>query len=138
MQTISKPKLVDLLRVFDHRKWLSPRIRYASVRCKGDLIGDIETHFEVSDVGTHLHLTPRRRVLRAQLPRISYDRELRLFLFDGEAQDLEVVSREMPRFQILRRRTVLKFAFQNPLPSPIPGPPPATDGPSKRRVVDAL
>ena len=137
MQTISKPKLVDLLRVFDHRKWLSPRIRYASVRCKGDLIGDIETHFEVS-VGTHLYLTPRRRVLREHLPRISYDRELRAFLFDGEVQDLEVVSRTMPRFQIRQERTTLSFPDQTPPDHQTPGPSPATTGPSRRTIADAL
>jgi len=137
MQTISKPKLVDLLRLFDHRKWLSPRIRYASVRCKGDLISDIETHFEVRDVGTRLHLTPRRRVLRAQLPRIAYDRELRLFLFDGAQMDLEVVSRQTPRFQILRIPTTIRFPQQTP-PGQARDPSPARDGPSRQRVVDAL
>ena len=94
--------------MFDHRKWINPRIRYASVRCKGDLIGDIRSHFEVRDTGTQLHLTPRRRVLREHLPRIAYDRELRSFLFDGEVQDLEVVSRAMPRFQIRREPTTLR------------------------------
>ena len=138
MQTISKPKLVDLLRLFDHRKWLSPRIRYASVRCKGDLIGDIESHFEVRDTGAQLHLIPRRRVLRDHLPRIAYDRELRLFLFDGEAMDLEVVSRETPRFRILRTPTTIRFPHQTPPPDPrTRDPSPARDGPSRQRAVDA-
>ena len=44
METISKPHLVDLLRVFDKRKWFVPRIRYASVRSKPELIKDMQKY----------------------------------------------------------------------------------------------
>ena len=40
LNKISKPHIVDLLRIFDKRKTISPRIRYASVRSKPELIKD--------------------------------------------------------------------------------------------------
>ena len=41
MERISKPHIVDLLRVFDRKRWIQPRIRYASVRSKPELIKDL-------------------------------------------------------------------------------------------------
>ena len=48
MNAISKPHLVDLLRIFDKRRYITPRIRYASVRSKPELIRDLERHFGTS------------------------------------------------------------------------------------------
>jgi len=45
MQRISKPHIVDLLRIFDRRRWFVPRIRYASVRSKPELIKDLAKYF---------------------------------------------------------------------------------------------
>ena len=35
---------MDLLRIFDKHKWIRPRIRYASVRSKPELIADLEAN----------------------------------------------------------------------------------------------
>ncbi len=70
MERISKPHLVDLLRIFDKRRWLHPRILYASVRSKPELIADLKKifftytkedilHFKVRGGGT-LYLTFRQ------------------------------------------------------------------------------
>ena len=52
INVISKPLIVDLLRTFDKNKWLSPKIRYASVRSKGELIEDLRRHFRDRREGT--------------------------------------------------------------------------------------
>ena len=57
LHKISKPHLVDLLRMSDHNRWLQPRIRYASVRSKPELIRDLEDHFLVKE---HWESTPYR------------------------------------------------------------------------------
>ena len=41
MNAICKPHIVDLLRIFDKRRMVTPRIRYASVRSKPELIADL-------------------------------------------------------------------------------------------------
>ena len=50
MQRISKPHIVDLLRYFDRNRLFSPRIRYASVRSKPELIADIKSGFLVTEL----------------------------------------------------------------------------------------
>ena len=45
MNKISKPHIVDFLRLADQKKWFSPRIRYASVRSKPELIADLRHRF---------------------------------------------------------------------------------------------
>ena len=50
MERISKPHIVDLLRIFDRRRWFIPRIRYASVRSKPELIKDLKKYFFTSYV----------------------------------------------------------------------------------------
>ena len=45
MNHISKPHIVDLLRIFDKRKFFVPRIRYASVRSKPELLKDLKYYF---------------------------------------------------------------------------------------------
>ena len=47
MQDISKPRIVDFLRTCDKLNWVHPRIRFASVRSKPELIEDIEMNFTV-------------------------------------------------------------------------------------------
>ena len=48
LTNIAKPAIVELLRVFDENQWVVPRIRYASVRSKPELIEDIQRHFRAS------------------------------------------------------------------------------------------
>ena len=40
MDQISKPHIVSFLRMVDRHKWIRPRIRFASVRSKPELITD--------------------------------------------------------------------------------------------------
>ena len=56
MQRISKPHLVDLLRFFDKKRIFSPRIRYASVRSKPELIKDLKKYFFTYERGDVLNL----------------------------------------------------------------------------------
>ena len=45
MDQISKPHIVSFLRMVDRHKWIRPRIRFASVRSKPELITDIKRAF---------------------------------------------------------------------------------------------
>ena len=47
MNQISKPHIVDLLRIFDKKRFINPRIRYASVRSKPELLNDLKLHFTI-------------------------------------------------------------------------------------------
>ena len=92
MQKISKPDLVDFLRISDHRRWLCPRIRYASIRSKPELLADLRRHFREVQKKHLLELVPKNPRLR--LPRIQYDLKKKAFLFDGEHVDVPTKSRE--------------------------------------------
>jgi hypothetical protein len=110
METISKPHLVDLLRTFDRYRWIMPRIRYASVRSKGELIEDLRGHFteEVDDTGV-VTLVCRRRAETEYMPAICYDPARRSFLLDGHPVDLPRKSREPLRFRCTQTQTTLTF-----------------------------
>ena len=94
---ISKPHLVDFLRIADSRKWLNPRIRYASVRSKPELIYDLKSHFRILMVNNHLVFCPRRA---RGLPQVQYDLCRKEYLLDGVRVDIPKLSREKPQFQI--------------------------------------
>ena len=85
MQKISKPDLVDFLRISDHRRWLFPRIRYASIRSKPELLLDLRKHFAEKLGKNVLEFLPRNPKVRARLPQIQYDFRAKTFLFDGTA-----------------------------------------------------
>jgi hypothetical protein len=111
MQRISKPHLVDLLRVFDKKRWITPRIRYASVRSKPELIADLRKHFTVcyeGDLPSLLEFLPRESH-RPALPTIEYCLKRRKYLFDGNLFDVPKESREQLRFRISRRTLVVTF-----------------------------
>ena len=93
MQRISKPDLVDFLRISDHRRWLCPRIRYASIRSKPELLADLRRFFAERLRGRVLELTPRSALLRRRLPRICYDFGAKTFLFDNAVVDVPKKSR---------------------------------------------
>ena len=96
MQKISKPDLVDFLRISDHRRWLCPRIRYASIRSKPELLADLRRFFrEVLKTKHLLEFVPRNP--RLQLPLIQYDLKAKTFLFDGTPVDVPTKSREKVR-----------------------------------------
>ena len=99
MQTISKPKLV--LRVFDHHRWVMPRIRYASVRSKPELIRDLRDYFEDALTGRVVEFRPRADMKRLRhLPSIRYALDQRQFLLDGEPQDFPRRSRRPVLFRV--------------------------------------
>ena len=106
MKNISKPHLVDLLRIFDQKRWIHPRIRYASVRSKGELLEDLGRHFRAFKAKDRVTLVPRKQ---RNLPKIEYDLKKRVFLLDGVAQDFPRESRQRPKFEIRRGPVTLTF-----------------------------
>ncbi len=108
-QKISKPHLVDLLRLSDHNRWLHPRIRYASVRSKPELITDLLVHFRLFHLGTKLVFHPRKRVRACPIPQIEYDLQGKQFLVEGRPQDIPRLSRKRPSFSISRLPVTLTF-----------------------------
>ena len=96
---ISKPHLVDLLRIFDKNKWIIPRIRYASVRSKPELIADITSHFRAQQTKAEvLMFFPKRKL--AGVPKIAYDLPSRKYLMDDLVVDVPKESRKKPQFSI--------------------------------------
>ena len=120
MQSISKPHIVDLLRIFDKNRWIIPRIRYASVRSKPELIADLSEHFltEITPGGTLLFL-PFGRLYG--VPRIEYDLENRRYILDGEVVDVPKRSRQKLMFRISHEPVTLTFHEFAPDPPPQPG-----------------
>ena len=107
MERICKPHIVDLLRISDQRRWLWPRIRYASIRSKPTLLEDLRLHFREKVAGSILELFPRNR--RLKLPRIQYDYRKKRFLFDGKPIDVPKVSRKQVLFAISSGPVTLTF-----------------------------
>jgi len=107
MQRISKPHLVDLLRIFDRNRWIRPRIRYASVRSKPELITDLRQHFRVREVDARLIFVPKRPL--AGVPKIEYDLSRRRYVLDGVPCDVPKESRKKPVFSISHVPVTLDF-----------------------------
>ena len=114
LENISKPKIVDFLRVCDRKNWVYPRIRYASVRSKPTLLKDIRDHFEEIQGDREIELIPFRDAQR--LPRIQYNFDQKAFLFDGQTIDLPKVGKV--EFQILKGPVVVDFGRWTPSPAP--------------------
>ena len=112
MNAISKPHLVDLLRIFDKKRLLTPRIRYASVRSKPELIRDLDLHFFTYVRGDVLHLQKRKHHL--DIPEITYDLAAKCYLFDGQHVDVPRESREKIRFEISRVPVTIHFPCYSP------------------------
>ena len=107
MEKISKPALVDLLRLADRQRWFTPRIRFASVRSKPQLIQDLRLRFRDLRAGVFVLFRPLGR-LPAHVPVIKYDTKRRTFLLNGERIDVPKVSRERPAFAI-RHNVYMEF-----------------------------
>ena len=101
MKAISKPHLVDLLRMFDQKKWITPRIRYASVRSKGELLEDLERHFKSFVYGGVVTFVPKYRV--DFLPKLEYNLKERAYYLDGEKKDFPRESRSPPKFVVHKK-----------------------------------
>ena len=108
LEHISKPKIVDFLRVCDRKHWVFPRIRYASVRSKPTLLRDIRQHFEECTTPEgRLRLVPRRKTVRC--PDVQYDPVTKLFRFDGQTIDLPKEAK--PEFRIIPGPVVVHFGM---------------------------
>ena len=98
MNSISKPHLVDLLRIFDKQRMFTPRIRYASVRSKPELLQDLELHFTAIKKDGIIQFEPVRNLVG--LPNIQYHLKRKMFYFDSQCVDVPTESRKRPLFQI--------------------------------------
>ena len=107
MNKISKPDIVDLLRISDHRRWFSPRIRYASIRSKPELLEDLRVHFSEKLRGHILEFLPKNPRLR--VPKLSYDLKRKTFLFDGLVVDVPKKSREKVRVTFSKGPVTVTF-----------------------------
>lgn len=114
MNHISKPHLVDLLRIFDKRKYFVPRIRYASVRSKPELLKDLHNHFTAEVTDTEVIFTSKLTV-PVSVPAIRYDLKERKFYFDEVEVDVPTHSRLIPMFEISHVPTTLHFYFAEPV-----------------------
>ena len=134
MNKISKPHIVDFLRLADQNKWFSPRIRYASVRSKPELIADLRHRFR-----DHLRIQFFPLHPNACLPDIAYCLDRRKFLLDGSPVNVPKVSRDRPGFSIDHRAVTLDFGYQPPTPlSPSTEPASAASSESVERGTDDL
>ena len=106
LNKISKPHIVDLLRVFDKRKTITPRIRYASVRSKPELIGDILRPFTCTEKADVILFEPN---VPLDAPLIEYNLSTRAYIFNGETVDVPKESREQPKFRILYGPFLVNF-----------------------------
>ena len=102
LNLISKPHLVDLLRYFDRQMLLHPRIRYASVRSKPELIRDLLDFFTVPSPlkGDLVRLEPRRPV---PVPELAYHLPTRRWTLNGTAHSRGRRGRGRPSGSIAAR-----------------------------------
>ena len=117
MERISKPHIVDLLRVFDRKRWIQPRIRYASVRSKPELIKDLQKYFYTYERGDILHIKLRGAVeaTLSHIPEICYDFSKKVYLFDSRPFDVQSESRKKVRFSISHVPVTLFGPSEDPL-----------------------
>ena len=109
MDKISKPDLVDFLRISDHSRWLHPRIRYASIRSKPNLLDDLRIHFDEKVQKNIVEFVPLFPAKLRGVPRIEYHLTEKTFLFDGERIDAPKKSREKVVFRFSRVPVTLTF-----------------------------
>ena len=104
---ITKPNLVNFLRICDKKRLTVQRIRYASIRSKGALIKDIMRYF----YGTQNDsiITIRSKDHNPRFLELEYCTERRSFLREGRPFDCEVVSRKKPEYQIEHKKVTLNF-----------------------------
>ena len=114
LQRISKPHIVDFLRQADRNKWILPRIRYASIRSKPELIEDLEKIFTFRLEGSCISFLPRARVhVNCNFPLLWYDLELRQYFVNRVPADFPRESRRTPQFSLKRGPVTLRFPLCN-------------------------
>ena len=111
MERISKPHIVDLLRIFDKKRWIHPRILYASVRSKPELIKDILRYFFVYQREEILYFKLRESAepSLSHIPQIAYNFEKKHYLFDRRPYDVPAESRKKVQFAISHVPVTLVF-----------------------------
>ena len=105
---LTKPSLVDLLRLCDKHRWCAPRIRYASIRSKPDLCHDLVKFFSFTEEGDFVYIKPLRPILN--FPDLKYHLKSRRFWKDGVLFDAATVSRQKPQFHLERKTVTLQFS----------------------------
>jgi hypothetical protein len=104
---LTKPSLVDLLRMCDKNRWCCPRIRYASIRSKPELCRDLLKFFTFDNDGEFIHILSIRALVN--FPVLKYHLKGRRFWRNGQAFDAATVSRERPTFRYEKKTVVLHF-----------------------------
>ena len=107
VQKLTKPSLVDMLRMCDKNRWCCPRIRYASIRSKPDLCADLLKFFTFDTEGDFIQIRSLRELVN--FPDLKYHLKSRRFWRNGEAFDAATVSRERPTFRFEKKRVTLHF-----------------------------
>ena len=107
MEKISKPHIVEFLRMCDRKHWLHPRIRYASIRSKPQLLADLKKHYRGRRKGKLLLFRPIHHL--PLVPKISYDFGKKQFLYDGVPNALPIRGQEPTRFHIVRGPVTLTW-----------------------------
>ena len=107
VQRISKPAIVNFLRLCDRKRWCQPRIRYASIRSKAELCSDLIEYFEFTMKDKVITIRPHKKI--RGFPEIQYDLKRRSFLVDGHVHNFAKVSRQKPTFRLERRTVTLEF-----------------------------
>ena len=115
IRDICKPLIVDLLRTFDKNRWLSPKIRYASVRSKDQLIKALTKHFKFHTRKHILTFVPIHQQPRH--PVIQFDFLKKQYLFDGLPLDVPTESRSQPEFSVRHGRFLLNFDMRDTFPT---------------------
>ena len=123
MNQISKPHLVDLLRIFDRKKFFVPRIRYASVRSKPELLHDLYRYFGTRLTDTFVEFIPKASV-PSHVPSIRYHLSERKFQFDGEPVDPPTHNRYRASFSVRTGPVVVYFDGRH-FGSAVPASPPS-------------
>lgn len=104
---ITKPNLVNFLRICDKERLTVRRIRYASIRSKGSLIRDIMNYFQATFYGTTISILSKYR--NPRFAPLGYCTDRRTFLRDGVPFDCEIVSRKKPQYSIEYKDVTLHF-----------------------------
>ncbi len=107
MNYISKPALVSLLRIFDQRKFFVPRLRYASVRSKPELMNDLSQYFGTAYNGVTVKFL-RKGNVPTGVPLIHYHLKEKQYYFDG-IKAVHHPIRERLRFSVKHEPVLVRF-----------------------------
>ena len=89
---------MDLLRIFDRRKYFVPRIRYASVRSKPELLKDLDHFFSTRLTKDAVLFIPKATV-PGNVPEIRYRLKDRKYYFDGDLVEPPSRYNQKPSFR---------------------------------------